>query len=278
MNPPYNSSGNTGTRNTLWQDFVKTSLNSWLKYDGYLVCVHPPGWRKPNTEKGKFFKMFNLMCHENQMLYLEIHNVKDGMKTFKCGTRYDWYLARRCEPIFETTVIDENGVEDSLDLTQFNWLPNGCISEVSKILVIDGEEKCPIIQSMSAYEPRRKWMSPKETEEFKYPCVHSTPKGGVRYMYSTVNDRGHFGVSKVIFGESGIYNPIIDINGNYGMTHGSMAIQVDNLEEALNICKAITSKKFNEIIQSCIFSSFRIDWNIFKEFRKDFWKDFCEEE
>ena len=117
-------------------------------------------------------------------------------------------------------------------------------------------------------------MSLKETPEFKYPCVHSTPKAGIRYMYSKVNDRGHFGVSKVIFGESGIYNPVIDMEGKYGMTHGVMAIKVDNLEEANFISKAIESDKFDKIIQSCIFSSFRIDWNIFKEFKKDFWKEF----
>ena len=54
MNPPYNTSGNTGTGNTLWQDFVKTALKSWIKQDGYLLCVHPPGWRKPNTERDPF--------------------------------------------------------------------------------------------------------------------------------------------------------------------------------------------------------------------------------
>ena len=85
---------------------------------------------------------------------------------------------------------------------------------------------------MSAYEPRKKWMLSKETPEFTYRCVHSTRKAGISNMYSKVNDRGHFGVSKVIFGESGIYKPVIDMEGKYGMTHGAMAIQVDNLEEA----------------------------------------------
>jgi hypothetical protein len=93
-------------------------------------------------------------------------------------------------------------------------------------------------------------------------------------MYSKFNNKGHFGISKVIFGESGIYKPIIDMDGKYGMTHGAMAIQVDNLEEAENICKAIESDEFDEIIQSCLFSSFRIDWNIFKDFKKDFWREF----
>ena len=30
-NPPYNSFGNTGTGNTIWQDFTKISLDKWLK-------------------------------------------------------------------------------------------------------------------------------------------------------------------------------------------------------------------------------------------------------
>jgi len=36
-----------------------------------------------------------LMTKENQMLYLEIHGIKDGQKVFNCGTRYDWYLIQK---------------------------------------------------------------------------------------------------------------------------------------------------------------------------------------
>ena len=114
----------------------------------------------------------------------------------------------------------------------------------------------------------------KKTDDFKYQCVHSTPKCGVRYMYSKVNDREHFGVSKVIFGDSGINEVIIDLDGNYGMTEHSMAIQVDNLEEANNISKVIKSIEFNKILQSCLYSSYGIDWRIFKEFKQDFWREF----
>ena len=159
-------------------------------------------------------------------------------------------------------------------MSNFKWLPNYNIDTIQTILAKENDEKCIIIQSMSSYEPRKKWMSKTKTDEFKYPCIHSTPKSGIRYMYSKVNDKGHFGVPKVIFGESGINEPVIDMNGKYGMTHGAMAIQISNLEEANNICKAIKSDKFSKIIKSCLFSSFRIDWNIFKYFKKDFWKKF----
>jgi hypothetical protein len=273
-NPPYNSSGDTSTGNTIWQDFTKKSLNVWLVPNGYLLFVHPPGWRKPNTERGKFTKMFELMTKQNQMLYLEIHNVKDGQKVFNKGTRYDVYLIKKTNQYKNTIIVDEDGKHSEINLSELSWLPNSNILEINNILAKNDDDQCPIIQSMSAYEPRKKWMSHTKTSEFKYPCVHSTPKAGIRYMYSKVNDRGHFGVSKVIFGDSGIYKPVIDIEGKYGMTQHSMAIQVDNLEEATFISKVIESDKFNKIIQSCLYSSYAIDWNIFKEFKKDFWKEF----
>ena len=93
-------------------------------------------------------------------------------------------------------------------------------------------------------------------------------------MYSKFNDKGHFGISKVIFGESGIYNPIIDVKGEYGMTHGAMAIEIDNVIEGEQISKVLTSDKFQDIIKSCNYSSFRIDWNIFEDMKRDVWKQF----
>jgi hypothetical protein len=274
-NPPYNSSGDTATGNTIWQDFTKKALNEWLIPNGYLLFVHPPGWRKPNTERGKFTKMFDLMTKQNQMLYLEIHGIKDGQKVFNCGTRYDWYLIKKTNQYKNTIIVDEDGKQNEINLSELFWLPNSNILEINNILAKGECERCPIMYDRTAYGADKKdRVSSKETPEFKYPCVHSTPKSGIRYMYSNANDRGHFGVSKVIFGESGIYKPVIDMEGKYGMTHGAMAIQVDNLEEATLISKVIESDKFDKVIQSCIFSSFRIDWNIFKEFKKDFWKEF----
>ncbi|MHA2039829.1 MAG: hypothetical protein ACW98X_25720, partial [Promethearchaeota archaeon] len=88
------------------------------------------------------------------------------------------------------------------------------------------------------------------------------------------NDRGHFGVSKVIFGFTGINDVIIDMEGKYGMTQHAMGIQVDNLEEATNLKKCLLSNKFKDYLNSCLFSQYIIDWNIFKDLKKDFWKEF----
>ena len=121
-----------------------------------MIAVHPPGWRKPNTKRGKFYGMFELMTKENQMTYLSIHGIKDGKKTFKKGTRYDWYIIEK-NPKYSTTIVnDENRNELIVDMNNFNWLPNYNISTIKCILTKGNEEKCNIIQSMSAYEPRKK--------------------------------------------------------------------------------------------------------------------------
>jgi hypothetical protein len=100
-------------------------------------------------------------------------------------------------------------------MNKFGWLPNSNIDSIQNILAKEHNEKCTIIYDRTSYGADKKdRMSKTKTDEFKYPCIHSTPKNGVRYMYSNVNDRGHFGVSKVIFGESGIHNPIIDMEGS----------------------------------------------------------------
>jgi len=271
-NPPYNSSGDTGTGNTIWQNFTKVSLNKLLKTNGYLLYVHPSGWRKPNTERGSFYGLYKLMTQENQMIYLSIQGIKDGQQTFNCGTRYDWYIIQH-KPKYTTTIVnDEKNNILVIDMNDFNWLPNYNIVTVQNILAKEDEEKCNIIHNMTSYEPRKKWMSKVKTDEFKYPCIHSTPKSGIRYMYSNINNKGHFGISKVIFGDSGIYNPVIDIEGKYGMTQHSMGIGIANEAEAIELSKALTSKKMKILIDSCLFSSYGIDWNIFKDFKKDFYK------
>jgi hypothetical protein len=275
-NPPYNSPGKTATGNTIWQLFTKKAIDEWLVDDGYLSYVHPPGWRKPNTSKGKFNGMYKKMAIDNQMIYLEIHNTKDGMKVFNKGTRYDFYLLQKTERTYNTKLNDEFYNKSELDLSEFEWLPNSNISDIIKILNDNTDiiESCPIIQSMSAYEPRKSWMSKTKTDEFKYTCIHSTPQKGIRYMYSKFNDKGHFGISKVIFGESCVYNAIIDINGEYGITHGAMGIQINDLQEGKNILEALKSDEFAEIIKSMMFGNFRIDWNNFKTFKRDWWTEY----
>ena len=274
-NPPYNNSqnniGKKGGGDLLWNKFVKKSLNEDLLPEGLLLYVHPSGWRKPESEKSKFNGLFKLMTYENQMIYLEIHDTKDGMKVFKCGTRYDWYIIKKIKSYKKTIIKSQNEIFET-DLKKWEFLPNDQIDFIYKLL--KKKEGCKVIYSASSYETRKKWVSKEKDKVHKYTLIHSTPKNGTRYMYSSINTNGHFGVPKIIFGDSGIYNSIIDINGDYGMTQHSIGIEVDNIEEATNIKNIIESEKFKKILDSCSWSNYQIDWRLFTYLKKDFWKEF----
>ena len=276
-NPPYNNDqkaeGKRGGGSTLWDKFVIKVLNSFLKENGYLVFVHPTLWRKPQSDRSTSKDVSELMM-KKQIHYLECHDSNDGMKVFNAGTRYDFYVLENC-PIYKETLINGEDRKDVLvNLKNYDFIPNYNLELFDKIIAKEGDDKCPILFNVSNYETRKSWVSDDKNDEYKYTLIHSTPKGGTRYKYSSRNDNGHFGISKIIFGDGGIGDVIIDMNGEYGMTQHSMGILVSSLDEANNIKKALLSNNFNEFLKTVMWSNFQIDWKLFSYLKKDFWKEF----
>jgi len=272
-NPPYNAPGNTNTGNVIWTKFLGKSILN-IKTSGYLVFVHPPGWRRPASNKSKNKGLFQLMTKQNTLMYLEMHDSKDGMQTFLAGTKYDWYVLRKGNECMApmTTVKDEEGIEQEVDLTKWDWLPNGKLNIVLKLMASGDEARASILYDRSAYGADKAHISTKCDINSPHPIVHSTPKSGVRYMYSSKNDRRQFGVSKVIFGDSGINEVVVDIGGKFGMTQHAMAIQVDSEHEAQEVCRALKSREFGEVLKSLQWSNYQIDWLLFTYFKRDWYK------
>lgn len=280
-NPPFQAfqeaESKRGGGDELYMKFIKKYLEV-LDINGYLVFVHPPSWRKPEftegQKKSKNAGMFDLMAHQNQMVYLEIHDAIDGNRVFKAGTRYDFYVIKKSLAIQETDIKDMLGNEIKIDLKSFNFLPNFNIKNVMKLIGKD-ENNCElrkcVLYERSAYGSDKTWVNTIKTEKFKYPLIHSTPKDGPRYMYSSVNDRGFFGVPKVIFGDAGINEPVIDLEGKYGMTQHAIAIVIKNSTEANNLVRFLKSNFFTNVLKACSWSGFQIDWRLFTYFKKNFW-------
>jgi len=265
MNPPYQSNN---PRNPLWKDFVIKAL-SILKKDGFLVAIHPASWRKPDH------KLFNIFKNK-QLKYLEIHNHKDGKKIFGCGTRYDWYILENIEGKKMTIVVDENGVQKELDISKRAFISNTHSDTLEKCLVKKGDERCEIIYSSTKYETRKPWMSKDKKGDFKYPCVHSINRKGIKFWYSNTNAKGDFGVKKVIFYDGNIKDCFFDKDGKYGMTQHAFSINVKSDKEAEMIKQAVSNPSFQEMALSMIWAGFAFDFRALKYFRKDFWKEFNE--
>ena len=284
-NPPFNASqeneGKKGGGDSLWPKFVSKSI-SILVNDGYLVFVHPSAWRKPQIEGSKTFGLFDLMAHDNQIEYLEIHDTKDGAETFnKVGTRYDWYVLKKHKNNKYTIIKDQNGNIQKIDLSEWNFLPNCIINDIKKLLGNSDN----VIYSRNQYGTDKSWTNEKKTDKFIFPLIHSIPLTGIRYYWSSTktpdvkNFIPMFGVPKIIFAESGNINDVIvDINGKYGLTQEAIGIKIKNAKEGEQLKKALLSDEFKEVLKAMSFSNYRIDWRMFKYFKSDFYKDFLKKD
>lgn len=267
-NPPYNDgSGGKGKGHALWIKFVERTLSVWLKEEGYACMVHPALWRQVDHP------MYRLLS-ANQISYLEIHSDADGMKMFRCSTRYDWYVLQKIPYANPTIILDEKGVLHEIDLRLWQFLPNYMYEEIYRMLA-QNESPCDILQSFSAYETRKKWISKTNTKENVYPVVYTIRKGGdITLLWSSCNDRGHYGIPKVIIrSATPIIETLKDPRGTYGMTQWTMGIVSDpNDHDAIDRC--IRSPRFQQIIGAISFRN-EVSVAALRLFKARFWEMVC---
>ncbi len=276
-NPPFNVSQKyknkkkRGGGNSLWKKFILKSINEWLIIDGYMIMIHPSGWRKPGSSGSKYDGLFKLLAIDNQMIYLNMNSHTTGTKVFNCSTNFDWYIIQKRESYQNTTVCDYNDNIIKINMKDWKFLPNYNIKKVSELLCDKETENCNILYDRSNYGGEQKWVQKIKDNKHVFPLIHSTPKKGPVYYYSSRDDNGHFKIGKVIFGDSGINSSILDIEGKYGMTHHAMAL-IDEEKYLASIKDAIDSKEFTELLRCCSWSNYQIDWRLFLYLRRDFWK------
>lgn len=271
-NPPYNSgSSNKGSAHVLWDKFVIKSFGTLIN-NGYLSMVHPSGWR---SLSGGFDEVKNVLIQKD-ILYLEIHNERDGMRVFGAETRYDFYCVRNSTSSKLTTKIKcQNGEYVKCNTKEMKFIPNSMFDEFLK-LKSNSEIDCVEILYDCSYHHQKEYISSKQDTTFKYPCIYTVKNGDVLSLkYSSRNDRGHYGIPKLVWSNGRIISvgSFIDKNGEYALNQFSYGI-VDEVENLEKIKKAFDSKKFRELMEACSVANMSIDRKVLATFRKDFWKEF----
>jgi hypothetical protein len=273
-NPPYQTksdSKNTKTQ-AIWDKFVKKSFEI-CKEDGYVSLIHPSGWRNVDG----MFKETKDLLQSKTIKYLSIHNADDGMKTFECATRYDWYIAQNNKSEYETTIKFENGEEVVNQINNLSFIPNSNFY-VLDLVAKENEEKVNVLWDCS-YHTQKSTMNRKKDDIFIHPCIqHINTKGiSTCTWYSSIN-KGHFGIPKLIFSSRQIGGTLIDENGEFGTCQDCSSI-VASKQELKLIKLAMDSEEFIELMKSCDFGGNRDRYprKIIALFRKDFYKEFIDE-
>lgn len=260
-NPPFNDdSNNVGAGHDLWRDFTHTALYKWVRPDGYFAFIHPPGWRKLDDD------LFREM-RKCQFLYLEIHNVTDGNKIFKCGTAFDMYVLQFCPASRPSKVICENNIRHDIDIRKWRFLPNSMFEEIEQLC--NSEETLDVQYHRSSYGHDKVWMSKTKSLTHVHPVVYTIKKDAAPTLFwSSTKDRGHYGVSKFIFSNGSGF--LQDPHGEYATTQWSYFIR-DEPDTLPKIRKAFENPLFQEVIQAIKLDKSAYNIPVMKLFRKDFW-------
>ena len=272
-NPPYQElkTGNKKSQ-SIWDKFVEDTFK-YLRECGYICYIHPSGWRDIDG----LFKDVQRLMIDKEILYLSIHNEKDGIKYFKADTRFDFYVLRnkKSNSDFITRIRCQDGSIENSNLYGMEFIPNGMFNDILNLVAKKGDTKVNII-SDSSYHTQREFMSKEETTYNIHKCIYTVKNGDIpTFWYSNTNKNGHFGIPKLIWSNGRIISvgSIIDYKGEYGLTQFSYAV-VDEPENLGDIKKAFDSKKFRDMMENCSVANMSINRKIISTFKKDFWKDF----
>lgn len=268
-NPPYNKSKETSLKGgyggrSLWDLFVVKSLDELLNDNGFLMFIHPPSWRKPEHY------LWDILS-KKQILYLKCYSKKEGNQIFKCSTLVDYYVIENKNKYKNTIITGQDKKDYIVDLDKWNFLPSAMFDDIEKIL-----GKNEVIYSSSIYDTRRPYISKNKSKEHNLSIIHNmTKKDGLGFVYSK-EDKGQFGISKVILSFGEFQYPYNDWDGKYGMSQICYGLKINSKEEGDKIVEAINTEKFKNILKYTKWSTFQTDWRMFKYFKKDFYKYFIE--
>ena len=272
MNPPYNQHKDGNKKSsTIWDKFVNKSIND-LNEGGYLVSVNPSGWRSV----GNGFLSVGDLLRSKQILYLESHNVDDGVKTFGVSTHYDFYCLHNVSVRQNTIIKCMDNTTQRIDISKMKFIPNGMYKEFQMLFPKDNEKTIKVIYDRMAYDHKKTIISKIQSEKYKYPIVYVTyADGSMRLIYSVTNELGHFGIPKIICSYGAGSTPFIDKKGEYGMSEYAFAI-VDDVNKLPYIQKALLNPEFLKLMSFVDGNGGRQRYNrnAIALFRKDFWMDF----
>jgi hypothetical protein len=277
-NPPFQKNkeetknvGGQGKR--LWEDFVVKCLNL-LKSNGVLGFITPPNWREPENI------IYELMTKQNYLQYLHIYSKKDGQNNFNVSQRFDLYVIQKDKKGI-TYILDENAkIKDpplKLDVTQWPFIPNYEFKTIHDILAPYDEKNVIYKTIYHSTIDKHPHMSKNKTGKFIYPVVHNINDNGWSINLYSNEDKGHFGVPKVILNKNEKqynYPEQNDYEGKYGMSELTFGIPITSKKEGDDILKAVGTEKFKELIKATKWGVFQTNYKMFRYFKKDFYKYF----
>lgn len=191
-NPPYQAVGGTQTGRTIWDKIVEKALDH-VKDGGYLTYIHPGRWRQPEDKLRQLYAKY-------QLVYLSIHTVKEGLKTFKASTPYDVYMVKKVPTGGWARIRFSDGVEASYRCHRWPFIPNSMINFWVEAFATEG----PYLKIWQGgtHGPEKKHCQENQDAEHPYSFIQKIGKQNVSW-YSSKPHR-HQNEPKIAFRDQGV--------------------------------------------------------------------------
>ena len=273
-NPPRRRGTRRGKAgHAVWDHYVARAANEWTADGGRVALIHPSGWRGPNKKTLEVGRLIRGM----DTRWLSIHSMEEGMAEFGGKGRFDMHVSvKRFTPGYTTNIRDERGQLTTADIKSTPMIPNFEIGLVGRMLAGPGDTRADV-RTTSLFDPRLGRAARERRGGFRHPCINHAGErsGGMRMFYSNTRDeRGLFGVPKVVFGiMAGAGRIVADKTGKYGITP-FVAGLVDSPRNLERIRAAMESDRFRGAMDALRFTRQEINPAVIGMLRKDFWREF----
>lgn len=251
-NPPYQGTNTVSEdraqpkNHNLWTKFIHKIFEDLVKDDGYVSFVTPDSWMSPSNDVFKLFK-------ENQVHVVDL----ECGKYFNVGSSFTAWTAQKT-PVTKETSFGKVAV----NLKEFPYLPRDLektlsihkkVIEYSKnnINAVRGKsyKSIDVVGDITCHSSKP-CVSKVQTEEFKYPLLHTN----AQTRWSNIKS-AYFDNIKVMWTLSGYYRPQINL-GDKGFTEVNQAILVDSKAEAEAVMSYMNSKLYHFIVTTAKWSGF----------------------
>lgn len=263
----------------LWTEFVRLSLTKWLRQGGYFGMVLPPGWRKAMDEKSRSTGLWEMMTVSTTPKWIEMYNMEESKNWFQgnVNIRIDLIVSEnKVNPDEKTMVRDVHGNISSYNLRRWPFLPNANLKKYwKKIITMKEEEAIGVLNSSFYHSTRTDRVSRTQHNGFRHKVIHAIhADGGKVFLYANEkNEKGGFGIPKVIFNGYGGWNkPILDARGQYGMSEVVFGIPISSVEEGREIVDFFQKGALERFQTDMTWATSRpkIFWNLFHNIKKGF--------
>ena len=275
-NPPFNKGGVGKGGGVFWKYFVDKSFKL-LKKDGYILMIHPTGWRKPVSLRASAGDIWNLFKKYN-LLFLKITD--EQIPHFP---KVDYYLLKKSTIQQDTKVVNQFGKPpsigvsstSSLNLYNLPFIPhlinNEVISIMNKLLKKKGDKFD--IKRNQTIKPKKGILNNSGIPHARYYDINTKKYQEVLEKY--LNKPDYILTPKIIMTYSGGKTPA-NLYAKYfskeiGVTDNTMYQIITKKDNINNLITFLNSRLIHFILKITQYSSapnYKNEFNILNMFAK----------